>query len=276
MTPGAARRAAAAACLVLASCGGGAGRDAGAPADSVAAVTGAGPAWRGVYSRDRDAHGFRLCGDRFILPVETSPSLLASLDAKVDFQAPRPTTTVFVQLRGDTARAPGGNFLFRVTAVDSSRALRPGECAAARAPSPPAPPAAEVAAAIRAALGPDSALARGARAEAVWLNGDELGDLLVLVRAPAACNPGGCTLLALEAASTGYRLVGRTTSVRAPVEVRPELTDGWNDVTVRVGQGVYGDRLVVLRYGARGYPSDAALQPDARPSEAPGRLVFRP
>ncbi len=248
--------------------------DAGAPGVADSAP---GPTWRGVYSRDRDLHGFRPCGAREILPVATTAELLARLDAKVDFHAPRPTTTVFVQMRGDTSRTSGApRTVFRVTAVDSSRELEPGECAAARPPAPPRPPPGEIASAIAAALGPDSALGRSARAEPVWLNGDELGDLLVLLTVPAACNNNGCTLLALEGSAAGYRLVGRTASVRAPVEVRQERTDGYQQVAARVGQGIWGDRTAVLRFSSRGYPSDAALQPDAPSGGRPGRVVFRP
>jgi hypothetical protein len=233
---------------------------------------------RGVYRRDRDAAVFHPCEEARTFRVVAGDSVLQLLDANVDWHAPRPTTTMFAEIRGDTTpegRDSATAGTLAVVGVDAMRGLDPGECAPRRPLKPPTAASAMVAAALHSALGADSAVALPAnyRSVAVWLDPDSRGDLLVLVRAPALCELAGCTLFVFQGTVDGYQLIGRTGSVVAPIQVRQwpnpdaangtaqEATEGKVDLQVKVNGGAFGLRDAILRYRNGRYPRNAALEP---------------
>ena len=240
-----------------------------------------GVVWRGVYQRDGDLVSFRVCATRRRFFVRASPDLQGRLDANVEFHADRPRTSVFTQIQGDsTASQSRDTAAVRdtvvIAAVDSVRALEPDECNPMRPSRPPPYDRSRLEAAVRRALGADAAkLPSGSfDAAAVWLNGDERGDALVLLRGASFCETPGCTLLALEGTpQSDYTLAKRIVGVKSPVYLLVRSTNGLHDLAVTVGRGIYGTRLVQLSSGRRGYPPNAALEPDARPSK--GQLIFR-
>jgi hypothetical protein len=238
--------------------------------------------WRGVYQRDGDQVSFRVCATRRRRFVRAAPELQGRLDANVEFHADRPRTSVFAQIQGDSTAGQGGDTTavrdtIAIAAVDSVRALEPDECNPSRPLRPPPYDRSKLEAAVRRVLGTDAAKlpSSGAfDAAAVWLNGDERGDALVLLRGASFCETPGCTLLALEGTPQGdYSLAKRIVSVKSPVYLLVRSTNGLHDLAVTVGRGIYGTRLVQLSSGRRGYPPNAALEPDARPSK--GQLIFR-
>jgi hypothetical protein len=235
----------------------------------------------GVYRRDGDEARIQLCGVSRTFRVVAADSLLNLLDANVDWHAPRPSTTMYVEVGGDTI--PEGHDsvhagTLAIVAVDKMRGLDADECAPKPRPRPemppPYPPAA-VTAVLRAALGADSGLATPAnyRSVTVWLDSDTLGDLLVLLRAPAVCELAGCTLFIFHGTVDGYQLIGRTGSVVAPIQVRQwpnpdapngvqqEATEGKLDLQVKVNGGAFGLRDAILRYRNGRYPRNASLEP---------------
>lgn len=241
-----------------------------APKDTVAL--------RGIYRRDRDAALFRLCEVAQTFHVVAGDSLMALLDANVDWNAPRPTTTMFARIYGDTTTENRDSALagtVAVVAVDTMRQLDNNECAQRRPLKPPTPDPAVVAAAIRRALGADSALAVPGhyQSAALWLDGDTRADLVVLVRAPALCELAGCTLFVFKGSADGYQFISRTTSVVAPIQVRQwpepdkpngiaeEANEGKVDLQVKVNGGAFGLRDAILRYREGHYPRNASFEP---------------
>jgi len=234
----------------------------------------------GVYQRDRDEARFQICGVIRIFRVTAGDSVMALLDANVDWHAERPTTTMYAVVGGDTI--PGGRDamnagLLAIATVDTMRGVDKGECAPHRPLVPPATAREVVAATIRAALGADSALAIPAnyRNVSVWLDRDLHPDLLVLVRAPSLCELAGCTLFIFQGTADGYQLVGRTRDVVVPIQVRrwptptpeqpdsvqQEMTEGRVDLQVKVNGGAFGLRDAILRYRDGRYPRNAAFEP---------------
>jgi len=276
------------AALVVAACGRADQRAAAPPPNRHASVPFAPPrdtvTLTGVYQRDRDESRFQICGLTRIFRVSARDSVMKLLDANVDWLAPRPTTTMYASVGGDTI-AEGHDSanagVLTIVTVDEMRGLNGAECDPKARPRPPRPPSphapapAAVRAALRAALGADSGLALPAnyRSAPVWLDNDTLADLLVLLRAPTMCAVPGCTLFVFAGTADGYKLIGRTTSVVAPVQVRrwpnpyrdggfdQEATEGKLDIQVKVNGGAFGLRDAILRYRDGHYPRDAGVEP---------------
>jgi len=249
-----------------------------APPPAVARV---GPVWRGIYEREGQRNTFRACATVPEWPVQAGESLMTLLDATVDWHAARPSTRIFAQLQGDTlprASAADSVRVFRVLAVDSTRAPDGSECAPRRPDEPPPAVVSVLTAAARRALGPDSGAATAAsmRSASVWLNGDWRPDALVLVRGDRLCTVRGCTLLVLGGVSGGgYELKSRVTEVQAPVVVRAEQTQGWRDLRVRWNGGAFGEKTVVLRWNGRNYPVMASTQPQVNTPSDTGIVIPR-
>jgi len=233
---------------------------------------------KGVYRRDKDEATLRLCGTTATYQVAAVDSILLLLDANVDWRALRPTTTMYAEVRGDTSRAvreSAVNGTLAIVGVDSMSTMEPGQCTPRRPSQPPAAVPAEVAGALRAALGADSGLAvpPSYRGTALWLDNDFHGDLLVLARAPRLCELAGCTLFVFRGTPSGYQFISRTAGVVGPIQVRrwpdpdrpngeaQEATEGYVDLQVKVNGGAFGLRDAILRYRGGRYPRDANFEP---------------
>lgn len=238
------------------------------------------PVWRGIYDREGQRNTFRNC---LAIPewgVTTNDSLLELLDATVDWHAARPSTRIFVQVRGDTLpRGTDSVFTLRVTSVDSTRAPDEGECAARRPEQPPSADRAKLEAAVRRAVGADSAGVTAAtmRIASVWLNRDWRADALVLLRGDRFCDVQGCTMLVFSGtADRGYELLSRVAQVLPPIIVRPEETSGWRAMVVKWNGGAFGIKTAVLRYNNGRYPAMAPTQPQPAQGAVPDSGIAIP
>lgn len=92
------------------------------------------------------------------------------------------------------------------------------------------------------------------------LDADGREDVLMWLDDPNFCDRGGgCTLLVFRNQPAGYTLVGETTSVRPPILVSPNRTQGWRDLLVDVhADGIQGG-TVALQSNGQHYPADATL-----------------
>lgn len=94
------------------------------------------------------------------------------------------------------------------------------------------------------------------------LNGDGRPDALAYVSGPRWCGSGGCKLYILENLGRAYRIAGRTTITRPPVQVLQSRSHGWRDVAVWVGGGgIASGHDAVLRFDGRKYPGNPSTQP---------------
>lgn len=89
------------------------------------------------------------------------------------------------------------------------------------------------------------------------LNGDGLLDALVYLDGPAWCGSGGCTVLVMEAIGEedaeelgAFRPAAEISLMHGPVTVAPTAVDGWHDLVVEDGQGVWRR----LRFDGETYP----------------------
>ena len=188
-------------------------------------------------------------------------SLVAFMEAKVDFQSPRPQTRLLMELAGDTASADTASLpVFTVIALYDSRAPNPGECAPSRGVAAPGLDTALLDAALRR-IGP------GAAGEAhfggsAYLNADERPDALVLYTGGSTCGRAGCDLLVFARDSSEYRFVSRTHSVVPPLLVREARAEGWRELVVGTGVGgAFKGTGARLRFRRGIYPEDAAVEP---------------
>jgi hypothetical protein len=216
--------------------------------------------WAGIYNYDRQRPTFRPCDFALAFPLRGSDSLLGVLEAKIDFQAPRPILRVFINAAGDTTRPdPHGPPRFTITGVGETHTPRQGECTPL-AP-PPAPPLDERA--LRAALTGAGVRGGDPRTAPAYLDGDDRTDAVVLLTGGATCSPAGCDLLALRGTDSGFALMSRTRHVRAPVLVREARNDGVRMLVAAVGRGggFPGRDVRLLFRRGRGYPEDAMVEP---------------
>ena len=98
--------------------------------------------------------------------------------------------------------------------------------------------------------------------QGVDLDGDGVGELLVLFEGEDWCKSTGCSLAVFKAAERGYRPAFRTVSVKAPVIVARGDNQGWRDMIVASGGGRAPERRVLLRFSGLGYPRNAMLEPE--------------
>lgn len=89
------------------------------------------------------------------------------------------------------------------------------------------------------------------------LDGDGIDDLLMLLKGPAWCGRGGCSLLVFHGEpDDSYRLVTRTRVTRAPIAVSPQRHNGWHDLLVSGGTQTGN---VALQFNGESYPTNPTL-----------------
>lgn len=104
--------------------------------------------------------------------------------------------------------------------------------------------------------------------QGVDLDGDGVGEAMVLFGGEDWCTKSGCSLAILKSDERGYKPIFRTVRVRAPVIVSRNESQGWRDIIVTSGGGGAPVRRVVLRFSGNGYPRNAMQEPEY-PREAP-------
>ncbi len=91
------------------------------------------------------------------------------------------------------------------------------------------------------------------------LNSDGRAKALVLFTGQDWCSPQGCTLVIFEPSDVGYRPISQIVGVKPPVAVGPGSNAGWRDLIVKSG----ANKVVRLQFTGGGYPTNAAVQPEA-------------
>jgi len=131
------------------------------------------------------------------------------------------------------------------------------------APPEAEPPSeADVAAAVRDALGGDWE-AHYFRAF-VDLDGDGRQEVIALVAGPMICGTGGCPLFIFSPGSEGLRRVSQVSVVQPPIRVSMRSMNGWRNLVVGVGGGGMPSGNAELEFDGEGYPFNATVDP-ARP-----------
>jgi len=103
----------------------------------------------------------------------------------------------------------------------------------------------------------------------VDLDGDGVGEALVLFGGEDWCTKAGCSLAVLKSNERGYEPVFRTVRVKPPVIIARDGNQGWRDLIVMSGGGGgTPPRRVLLRFTGSGYPRNAMQEP-VIPSGAP-------
>ena len=97
------------------------------------------------------------------------------------------------------------------------------------------------------------------------LDGDGTKDLLMLLDDQNWCVADGCTLLVFHGGKDGYRFVGQSVSVQAPIAVGARINRGWHDLLVNVGGGGEAG-TVALEFDGTPYPAAPAVA-DYRPEQ---------
>ena len=94
------------------------------------------------------------------------------------------------------------------------------------------------------------------------LNGDGNVEFLLYATNWVWCGSGGCTLFIVAHGDRGYRLVSRTTIVRLPVRLLPNIHNGWRDLGVIVrGGGIARAYEARLPFDGRKYAENPSMPP---------------
>jgi len=94
----------------------------------------------------------------------------------------------------------------------------------------------------------------------VDLDGDGVGEAVVLFGGEDWCTKAGCSLAVLKSNERGYEPVFRTVRVKPPVIIGRDGNQGWRDLIVMTGSGA-APRRVLLRFTGSGYPRNAMQEP---------------
>lgn len=104
------------------------------------------------------------------------------------------------------------------------------------------------------------------------LNSDGRAKALVLLTGQDWCSPQGCTLVVFEPSDVGFRPISQIVGVRAPVGIGPGSNAGWRDLIVKTG----ANKIVRLQFTGGGYPTNAAVQPEASADAGQSEVLIQP
>ncbi|QWC55997.1 hypothetical protein F7D01_01800 [Erythrobacter sp. 3-20A1M] len=93
------------------------------------------------------------------------------------------------------------------------------------------------------------------------LDGDGTMEALVYLDGPTVCGSGGCNLVVLRRASSGFQVLGRTTVTRLPLGVLDSSTGTMRDLWVTVGGGGLPTGYRKLTWQGTAYPSNPTVAP---------------
>jgi len=150
-----------------------------------------------------------------------------------------------------------------------------GDTKTSSAPPRAEPPSeADVAAAVRDALGGDwEAHYFDA---SVDLDGDGRQEVIALVAGPMICGTGGCPVFIFSPGPEGYRRVSQVSVVQPPVRVSPRSTKGWRNLVVGVGGGGMPVGNAELQFDGEGYPFNATVDPAKPVTDLEGTEILIP
>ena len=97
----------------------------------------------------------------------------------------------------------------------------------------------------------------------VDLNADGTPEVLLRIDGRSTCGTGGCLLLVLSKAASGYQVISRTTLTWAPIVVSEHRTNGWNDLVLwqRADPPREASRYAVLEFEGGVYPQNPSMEP---------------
>ena len=90
----------------------------------------------------------------------------------------------------------------------------------------------------------------------VDLNGDGVGEALVLFEGDGWCISTGCHLVVFAKGVNGFRPMSVIKRVKLPVVAAANFSEGWRDLIVKSGNQSIGERLVLLKFRGN-YPGNA-------------------
>lgn len=86
------------------------------------------------------------------------------------------------------------------------------------------------------------------------LNADGEQEAIVLMMGADWCGTGGCTLIVLKKNVASWRVISKTPTSRAPVELLNGKTNGWFDLAVMIqGGGDLARKKALLKFQSNGY-----------------------
>lgn len=88
------------------------------------------------------------------------------------------------------------------------------------------------------------------------LNGDGIGEALVMFKGEEWCISTGCSLVIFSKGTNGFRPMSQIKRVKGPVHVAQSFTNGWRDLIVKTGNAGIGENLVALKFNGD-YPKNA-------------------
>ena len=88
----------------------------------------------------------------------------------------------------------------------------------------------------------------------VDLNGDRQQEALVYVMGRQRCGTGGCSLWILRRVRRGWRMVGQTATVNAPIRVLDSRSHGWRDIGLIERFNAYRRYEAIWSYSGGRYP----------------------
>lgn len=109
------------------------------------------------------------------------------------------------------------------------------------------------------------------------LNGDGKRDALVILKNPYGywCGLYGCTMLIMKANSDNFDLINAVQTVREPVTVMNNTTNGWRNIVLHVSGRWTQTKDVLLKYEGGKYPTNPSeLPPYGIVSEGEGQKLF--
>lgn len=105
----------------------------------------------------------------------------------------------------------------------------------------------------------------------VDLDNDGVEDAVVLLQGMGWCGSGGCTMLVLKGADTGYGVVSNSTVTRAPVRVSNSASQGWRDLIVH-SDGA--EKL--MQFDGEAYPANPSMQSSATKEQVDAAATILP
>ena len=90
------------------------------------------------------------------------------------------------------------------------------------------------------------------------LNGDGVGEALVLLEGEGWCISTGCPLLVFVKGVNGFRKMSVIKRVKLPIAVDGQTSEGWRDLIVKSGNASIGERFVRLKF-VNNYPANATM-----------------
>jgi hypothetical protein len=95
--------------------------------------------------------------------------------------------------------------------------------------------------------------------------GDSNGkEVVVYVTGRWSCGNGGCLVLVLAPEGMVFKVIGRLTIARLPVQVLRHKTNGWHDLRVWMqGGGVQQGHFGVFAFDGARYPNNPSIAPES-------------